>query len=343
MSVVDPDFKGRREDLRFVTGRGRYTNDWNFDGQVHACFRRADRAHAVIRSIDTGAAEKSPGVLAVLTGRDVAGEPFATVPPVSPPAHGGQDVIVPERPVLARERVRFVGEEVAVVVAETAAAARDAADLIDVEYEDLPVVIGVERALAAPAIHDNIPGNVCFEFEYGDRQKTDEAFARADGVVSLTAVSPRVAPTPMEVRGAVVVYDPDADAYDIYAPNQGGPTFRRELAVMSGVAPEKLRVRMLDIGGAFGARTNPFPEYPVLMVLAKKLRRPVKFHSTRSEDFLTDNHGRAIVLRGELAYDSKGRFLALRTDWLCDSGAYLAVAGVLTNSINGRFVGGASR
>jgi len=338
MSGVDPDFKGRREDLRFVTGRGRYANDWNFDGQVHACFRRADRAHAIIRSIDTSVAEKSPGVLAVLTGRDVAAEPFATVPPVSPP-HTGQDVIVPERPVLARERVRFVGEEVAVVVAETAAAARDAADLIAVEYEDLPVVIGVERALEAPTIHDNIPGNVCFEFEYGDRQKTEEAFARADGVVSVTAVSPRVAPTPMEVRGAVVVYDPDADAWDIYAPNQGGPTFRRELAVMSGVAPEKLRVRMLDIGGAFGARTNPFPEYPVLMVLAKRLGRPVKFLSTRSEDFLTDNHGRAIVLRGELAYDSKGNFLALRTDWLCDSGAYLAVAGVLTNSINGRFVG----
>jgi len=342
MSQTQSRYRGRREDQRLLTGQGRYTNDWNFDGQVYAWFRRSDRAHAAITRIDKSAAEKSPGVLAVLTGRDLADERFATLPPIEPPpGRGGQKIKVPERPMLARERVRFVGEEVAVVVAQTQAAARDAAELIDIDYEDLPVLIGPERAAApgAIAIHDNIPGNICFDFEYGDEQKTQAAFARADGVVSLTVESPRVAPTPMEVRCAVVVYDAASDSYDVYSPNQGGPAFRDDLAVMTSVPAGRLRVRMVDIGGAFGARTNPFPEYPALMVLAKKLRRPVKWVSTRADDFLTDNHGRAVSLRGELAYDNSGKFLALRTEWLCDSGAYLAAAGVLTNSINGKAVG----
>ncbi|MDP2410028.1 MAG: xanthine dehydrogenase family protein molybdopterin-binding subunit [Pseudolabrys sp.] len=335
-------FSGRREDRRFITGEGRYTNDWNLPGQVHASFRRSDRAHAIIKSIDTTAAASSPGVLAVLTGRDVADAGFATLPPIPPPpGRGGQGVLAPQRPVLAHDRVRFAGEEVAVVVAETAAQARDAAELIDIDYEDLPVLIGPERAMAAGAfaIHDNIPGNVCFDFEYGDEQQAAEAFARAAGIVSLTAESPRVAPTPMEVRGALVEYDAAADVYNFYSPNQGGPAFGHELAVMSGIPQEKIRIRMLDVGGAFGARTAPFPEYPPLMLLAKKLRRPVKWLSTRSEDFLTDNHGRAVSLKGELAYDANGKILAIRTEWLCDSGAYLAQAGCLTNSINGKAIG----
>jgi carbon-monoxide dehydrogenase large subunit len=342
MTETNPRYRGRREDQRLLTGKGRYTNDWNFENQVYASFRRSDRAHAIIRRIDTSAAERSPGVLAIFTGRDVAQMGFGTIPPIEPPpGRGGQKILVPERPVLARDRVRFVGEEIAVVAAETQAAARDAADLIDIEFEDLPVLIGPERAMAADAvaIHDNIPGNVCFDFEYGDEQQTAAVFARADGVVSVSVESPRVTPTPMEVRGAVVVYDVTSDSFDIYSPNQGGPAFRDDLAIMSGVPTERLRVRMVDIGGAFGARTNPFPEYPALMVLAEKLRRPVKWLSTRSEDFLTDNHGRAVSLRGELAYDKNGKFLALRTEWLCDSGAYLAAAGILTNSINGKFIG----
>jgi carbon-monoxide dehydrogenase large subunit len=342
MKETLPKFRGRREDQRLLTGQGRFTNDWNFEGQVHAWFRRSDRAHAMIARIDTHAAEQNPGVLAALTGRDLVDVHFTTLPPIEPPpGRGGQRIRVPERPVLARDRVRFVGEEVAVVVAETQGAARDAAELIDIDYEDLPVLIGPERALAegAMAIHDNIPANICFDFEYGDAEQTAAVFARANGVVGVTVDSPRVAPNPMEVRGAIVIYDAANDGYDIYSPNQGGPAFRDDLAIMSGVPAERLRVRMVDIGGAFGARTNPFPEYPALMALAKRLKRPVKWLSTRSDDFLTDNHGRAITLRGELAYDTSGKFLALRTEWLCDSGAYLAAAGILTNSINGKAIG----
>ena len=151
--------------------------------------------------------------------------------------------------------------------------------------------------------------------------------------------SPRVAPTPIEVRGAIASYDAVTDSYDFYTPNQGTLAMRKELAHAAAIDPARLRVRMLDVGGAFGARTAPFSEYPVLLFAARKLGRPVKWLSTRTEDFLTDNHGRAISLRGELAFNSKGRFLALRTEWLCDSGAYLGEAGILTNSINGLAVG----
>ena len=342
MSDLNFKYTGRREDRRFITGQGRYTNDFNLDGQVYAAFRRADRAHAIIKSIDVEAARAAPGVLAVLTAKDIADAGFATlqtIPP--PPGRGGQSVLMPQRPMLAKDRVRFNGEEVAVVVAETQNAARDAADLIEIDYEDLPVLIGVERAIAPGAVqmHDNIPNNICFDFDYGDEQAVNAAFARAAGTVSVTAESPRVAPNPMEVRGALVAYDEAADAYDFYSPNQGGPAFAHALSAMAGVPHDKIRARMLDVGGAFGARTAPFPEYPPLMLLAKRLKRPVKWLSTRSDDFLTDNHGRAVSLKGELAYDASGKFLAFRTEWLCNSGAYLAQAGVMTNSINGKVVG----
>jgi aerobic carbon-monoxide dehydrogenase large subunit len=331
-------FKGRREDPRFLTGQGRYTNDWNLPGQAHACFRRSDRAHAVIRNVDTSAAQAAPGVLLVLTARDIADAGFHTVQPIQPPpGRGGQKVLVPERPALATERVRFVGEEIALVVAETAAQARDAADLIDVDYEELPAVIGAQRATAPDAyvLHDNIPDNVCFDFEYGDEKKTAALIEKAPHVVRVTVESPRVAPTPMEVRGAIASYDAATDSFDFYTPNQGTLALRNELAHAAGIDPKRLRVRMLDVGGAFGARNMPFAEYPTLLFAARKLGRPVKWLSTRTEDFLTDNHGRAVSLAGELAFNSKGRFLALRTEWLCDSGAYLAEAGALTNSING--------
>jgi carbon-monoxide dehydrogenase large subunit len=245
----------------------------------------------------------------------------------------------PVRLPLALDRVRFAGEEVAVVIAETAAQARDAADLIEVEYEELEVLIGPARAMASSVnLHDNIPGNVCFDYEYGDEKATADCFARAAGVVTLDADSPRVAPTPMEIRGALVSWDEASDVYEFVSPNQGNGSFGHELSLMTGIPHEKIRVPMLDVGGAFGARTAPFPEYPVLMWLAKRLKRPIKWLSTRSEDFLTDNHGRAISLRGELAYDANGKFLAIRTEWLCDSGAYLAHAGAFTNSNNGRVI-----
>ncbi len=312
------------------------------EGQVFAFFRRSDRAHARLVSVDTTTAKATDGVLAVFTGADLANRSFGNITPLSPPpGRNGQKIMAPQRPVIARERVRFVGEEVALVIAESADAARDAADLIEIEYEDLPPIISFDAALSAeaPILHPNVPGNICFDFEYGNEQQTQLAFDRAAGIVELTINSPRVAPTPMEPRGALVRYDAETESFDIYCASQGASAFRHELAILAGIETERLRVQMVDVGGAFGARTGPFPEYPVLMYASKVLGRPVKWLSTRSEDFLTDNHGRAITIRGQLAYDATGTFIALRTDWLCDSGAYLTSAGVLTNSVNGMSIG----
>src|SRR5512146_2454265 len=161
---------GRREDQRFITGRGRYTSDWNLPGQLYAAFRRSDRAHAAIRKLDTSVAGQSAGVVTVFTGDDIAAAGLREIPPMMPfPGRGGTKILVPERPLLARDRVRFVGEAIAMVIANTAAAAADAAELIDIDYEDLPVAIGFDKALAPdmPAVHAKIPGNVCFDVEYG--------------------------------------------------------------------------------------------------------------------------------------------------------------------------------
>jgi len=329
---------GRREDPRLLTGKGCYSADFSLPGQLYAAFRRADRAHAAIRSIDKSAAEAAPGVVAVFIGRDVAEFGMKTVPPMMPfPGRGGSKILVPERPLLASDRVRYVGEEVAMVIATTAAAAADASELVEIDYQDLPVVIGFDKALAAdtPALHTNIPGNVCFDIEYGDQAKADAAFTRAAKIVRATIESPRIAPTPMEPRAVLAWYDAARRTYEIRCGNQGGLAMRDALAAMLGAKPAEVRVHMVDVGGAFGSRTQPFPENALLLYAAKKLGKPIKWTSTRSEDFVTDFHGRAIRVAGELALDRDGRFLAFKTEWLCDSGAYLSSAGAMTNTSNG--------
>ncbi len=331
-------FAGRREDQRFTTGHGRYTADWNLPGQLYAAFRRSDRAHAWIRAIDKAAAEKSPGVIAVMTAKDVAGAGLREMPPMMPfTGRGGAKILVPERPLLADERVRFVGEVVVMVIAGTPHQATDAAELVEIDYEDLPAAIGFDKALAAemPAIYPNIPGIVCFDVEYGDEAKAAAALARADHVVSIALESPRVAPTPMEPRAVLAWYDSATQHYEIRCGNQGGPAMRDALAVMLGVKPSLVRVHMVDVGGAFGSRTQPFPENALMLHAAKVLGKPLKWTSTRSEDFLTDFHGRAIRVAGDLGVDKNGKFLAFRTNWLCDSGAYLSSAGAMTNTSNG--------
>ncbi|HYL32321.1 MAG TPA: xanthine dehydrogenase family protein molybdopterin-binding subunit [Stellaceae bacterium] len=335
-------FRGRREDLPLLTGRGRYTADHSLPKQLHAAFRRADRAHAIIRSIDKHAAECAPGVVAVLTSKDIADAGLKAVPPFPPPpGRNGAKPLVPERPILARDRVRFAGEEIALVVAESHAAAVDAADLIEIDYEELPPVIGFDAALTAgtPQIHDNIPGNVCFEFEYGDAAKTEAALASAALVVRISVESPRVAPNPMEVRSVLAAYDAPAGRYEIWCAHQGLPAIRNQLAVMLGVAPEVVRVNHTDVGGGFGARVSPFPEFALLLHAARRLARPVKWQATRSEDFLCDNHGRGVRVSGELGLDRDGKFVALRTEWLCDEGAYLVPSGAMTNCLNPQQMG----
>jgi carbon-monoxide dehydrogenase large subunit len=334
-------FRGRKEDMRLVRGQGQYSSDWNLPGQLHACFLRADRGHAMIRSIDAEAAKRMDGVVAVLDGRDIADAGMRTLPPTVPYAgRDGARILMPERPALARERVRYVGEEVVVVIAETVRQAMDATEQISVEYDDLPAVIGFDAALAegAQQLHENIPGNVCFDFDYGDEKATAAAIDAAPLVVRLTTESPRVAPVPMEPRAVLASFNEAADQYEIRCSHQGAGTMSQGLAVMLDVESDRIRVNMVDVGGAFGPRGSPYAEYAVLLHAAKRLGRPIKWVATRSEDFATDSHGRGIRLSGELALDAHGRFLALRTLWLCDEGAYLTTSGALTNTINGQLM-----
>jgi aerobic carbon-monoxide dehydrogenase large subunit len=332
------DWKGRREDFRLLTGQGRYAADWNLPGQLYACFLRSDRAHAEIVSIDTRAAGAAPGVVAVLTGADTAGF-RSPVPWLNIPGRGGKKLQVPHRPMLAQDRVRHVGEAVAAVIAESPHAAQDAVELIETEYRDLPAVIGAERAIAggAPRVHADIADNICFDYDYGSDAETQGTMARAAHVTRLRIDSNRVVANPMEPRACMAAYDGASNSYDVYVCTQGGSAMRSGLAAITGIAPEKIRVHAQDVGGGFGVRTPPYPEYCVLLLAAGRLGRPVKWVGTRSEVFSTDHHGRAVIISGELALDREGRFLAARYHWLCDQGAYLSAAGPSINTQNGVF------
>ena len=328
-------FAGRREDARLLKGEGRYTADWNFPGQLYGAFLRSDRAHAQLVSMNTESAKTSPGVVAVFTGEDV--KHFKTPPPqVKLPGRGGEPIKVPERPTLARERVRYVGQEVALVVATSPAAAQDALELIEVDYRELPAVVDGAAALAsdAPQLHESVPGNVAFDFVYGDEAKTREAFAKAAHVTRLTLDSTRVSGNPMEPKACVVVYEPADDSYDVYASSQGMSMMLPNFAAITGTPMERIRLHARDVGGGFGIRSQAYPEYCALMHAAKTLRRPVKWVGSRFETIVSDHHGRAAQLTGELALDRDGRFLALRLDWICNSGAYLSQAGPIINTIN---------
>jgi aerobic carbon-monoxide dehydrogenase large subunit len=329
-------FKGRREDARLVTGQGRYSADWNFPRQLHACFLRSDRAHAEIVSLNTKPALESRGVVAVYAGKDMAEAGFKTAPAmVKWPGRGGMTIKVPHRDVLAQGRVRFVGQEVAMVVAETAAVAQDAAEAIEVEYRDLPVVVDETEALAAgaPQLHPDIPGNLCFDYEYGDDAKTQEAFARAAHVTRLTLDCTRLVGVPMEPKACVATYDPAADRYDLYSPTQGMSMTLAGLAGVTGMPADRFRVHARDVGGGFGIRSDAYVEYVACLYAAKRLGRPVKWVSSRAETFVSDYHGRAATMRGELALDGEGRFLAVRSEWFVNSGAYLSQPGPVINTI----------
>jgi len=337
--VAGTPFRGRREDRRLLTGAGRYTADRDMPGQAHAAFLRADRAHARIVGLDVEAARAVPGVLAVLTGADAAAAGYNRGRPLPPPGRG-EPMRAPAGPALARGRVRFVGEPVAIVVAETAHAAQDAAELIAVEYDGLPAVVDARSALeaGAPLLHGEVPGNLAFETTYGDAAVVEAAFARAARVVRLEQESARVVGNPMEPKAALVAWD--GDVLDLWSPSQGNTGMRMSLAGLTGLPPERVRVHAEDVGGAFGIRGHAYPEYAAMALAARAIGRPVRWVASRSETFLSDYHGRAVWMSAELALDGDGRFLAIRHDWVCDLGAHPSAAGAVTNTMNAALMAG---
>jgi carbon-monoxide dehydrogenase large subunit len=329
--------KGRLEDARMLTGRGRYASDWQLAGQAYGHFVRSDRAHAEIVSIEKEKAMQIPGVLAVLTGADVAAAGLQPLPAAAPmKGRGGAEQLVTRRPALAQGRVRYVGDPVALVLAERAELAQDAAEVVAVEYRDLPAVVDARAALApgAPQLHENIPGNLLLDFAGGDEAATKAAFERAVRIVRLTSYHTRVVGNPMEPRAATGVYDAASGIYYLYACTQGATGMRGQMASVLGVPPEKIRVVAEEVGGGFGVRFNIYPEYCALLLAAKRLGRPVKWAGTRSEVFIADEQARDIVHQGEMALDASGRILGMRFEFTCNLGAYLAFTGSFVNTVN---------
>jgi aerobic carbon-monoxide dehydrogenase large subunit len=322
----------RKEDARLVTGRGNYSDDVNLPGQAYGAAVRSPHAHALIRAIDVTAARAMPGVLAVLTGQDALADGLTRIPHLAaagtPPdivLHNRDGSPVPVAPhyVLPTDRVRHVGTAVAFVIAETIAQAKDAAEMVVVDYELLPAVVDATAAVAkdAPRLYDDLP-NVMIDAEVGDAKATDAAFARAAHVTRLDTWINRVTGVPMEPRAAVGVYDPATQRYTLYAGSGGIVRQKKEIAGILGVPFESVRVIAHEIGGNFGTRNSFFPEFALVVWGSRKVGRPVKWTAERNEAFTSDYMGRDLTVSAELALDADGRFLALRTDNLSNVGAH---------------------
>ncbi len=325
----------RVEDRRFLTGTGRYTDDINLPGQLHAVILHSPHASARIGNIDGSAAAAMAGVKAVYTGADVAADGLGNLPclatslvPLSRP--DGSAIHVPSRPPLVHERAAFAGDYVAMVVADEANQARDAAEAIQVDYEPLPANISTARALEpdCPAVWPDCPDNIAFAITLGDQAKVDAAFAAAAHISRRRTLVSRIAMNPMEPRAALGAYDAGQDRYTLYSGNQGPHDLRQLLAEQVLKIPQSaLRVVSPDMGGAFGLRGNTFPEMALVLWAARKLGRPVKWTGDRSEAFLTDDQGRDMILETALALSRDGEFLALRLENVAAMGAYLSMFG----------------
>jgi carbon-monoxide dehydrogenase large subunit len=318
----------RVEDQRFITGRGNYLDDINRRHQAYAFMLRSPHAHAVVQAVDTAAALSAPGVLAVYTGADLARDGIGTIPCLSAVTNrDGSPSAMPPYPAIARDLVRHVGDTVAMVVAGSIAAARDAAELIAVEYEPLPAAVDTVHALGAgqPLVWDEAPGNLCFDWEVGDGPAVERAMTGARHRVAFELVNNRIVVNSMEPRGALGEYDPGEDSYTLWSSTQGSHFIRNLLAESVFKIPEnRIRVVTRDVGGGFGMKLFLYPEHILVLWAAKKLGRAVKWTPERSDAFLTDTQGRDNVTRLELALDDELRFLALGVEIVANMGAYLS-------------------
>ncbi|MDE2332919.1 MAG: xanthine dehydrogenase family protein molybdopterin-binding subunit [Rhodospirillales bacterium] len=319
----------RKEDLRFISGHGHYVDDMNRPNQLYAYIRRSDRAHAELRGIDTAAAQAAPGVAAVYTAADLAGIGGL---PCGWQIHNkdGSPMAEPAHPVLASGKVRHVGDPVAVVVAATKQQAKDAAELLVIDYADLPAVASVTDAIkpGAAQLHEAAAGNVCYDWEIGDKGAVDAAFARAAKTVSLDLTNNRLIPNAMEPRAAIGDYDPTTGDHTLYTTSQNPHVIRLLMGAFVLQIPEhKLRVVAPDVGGGFGSKIYHYAEEAIVTWVAARLGRPVKWAAERNESFMSDAHGRDHVSTAELALDAEGHFLALRVHTLCNMGAYLSTFG----------------
>jgi aerobic carbon-monoxide dehydrogenase large subunit len=323
----------RIEDPRFITGRGRYVDDFDLPQQCHGVAVMSPHAHARIKRIDTAKAKAAPGVLAVLTAADAAADKLGGFAPPMPEDMGGPKAFRTVRAILEGSKVRTVGDRVAFVVAETATQARDAAELIEIDYEPLPAVVGVEDAIkpGAAAVWDETPNNISFTLMTGNKDATDAAFAKAAHIVSLKLQNTRITANSIEPRAAIGQYHPDSDSYTLYSSTQNPHGTRSAIAGQVLKIPEtKLRVISPDVGGGFGMKHGGYPEDALVVWASRRVGgRPVKWVSTRSEGLLGDSQGRDQLVTGELALDERGKILGLRVSALHAMGSHVFGASVV--------------
>jgi carbon-monoxide dehydrogenase large subunit len=324
------DAPKRREDLRFVTGRGRYLDDLAFDGLAHAVVLRSPHGHALIRDIDLRTAQTAPGVLAVLTAQEAKADGLEPLrPSAEANAQTGEPFAFAPQPVLAEVKVRYVGEPVVLIVAETRDQALDAAERVALDFDPLPAVTTASTASAtgAPEISGAAPGNVCFDWRTGDSAAVDAAIATAAHIVQLKIDNHRIVTNPIEARGVIGLYDAENDRYTAYVSSQSIHATRDNTARALGVPPSAVRFVAPDVGGGFGAKNFIYPEHVLMPWAARRVGRPVKWIATRSEVFLSDHQARDHYADATLALDANGRFLALRVTSAANVGAYLVSAG----------------
>lgn len=317
----------RKEDQRFITGKGRYTDDFNRPHQLYACFVRSQIAHGRIKSIDISAAKDVPGVVEVLTGADYAADGLGSLP-CGWMIHSkdGKEMKSPPHPALAKDTVRYVGEPYAVVIAESLDAARLGGEAVVADFDDLPAVSDAALAKDGPQLHEEAPKNTCYEWELGDAAAVDTAFEHAAQVTMLEFRNNRLIPNAIEPRAALADYDTGSGALTLYTTSQNPHVCRLVLSAFVGVASEhKLKIVSPDVGGGFGSKIFVYAEETVCAWASKRLGRPVKWTADRSEAFMTDAHGRDHVTKAELAMDDQGHFLALRVKTIANLGAYLSL------------------
>ena len=321
----------RTEDKKFLTGKGRYTDDINRAGQVQAYFLRSDVAHAKIKKIDIKNAQSAPGVVGVFTGDDISADKVGG--PICGwvvPCRDGSATKEPPHPLLAQGKVRFVGDAIAVVLAETAEQAKSGAELIDVDFEELSPVVDFENAGAGAQIHDEVPNNCYFDWELGDEKATADALSGAKKVVKLRVRNNRLVPNAMEPRSALAEFDSLDDSYTLHTTSQNPHLTRLVLAAFMFAIPEsKLRVIAPDVGGGFGSKIYVYIEEAVCVWASKKVGRPVKWTADRTQAFLTDCHGRDHVNDVQLGLDENNKIIGLRVDTVCNLGAYLSAFSVV--------------
>ena len=325
----------RTEDPMLVRGEGCYTDDVKLTGEAYAVMVRSRIAHGVIKGIDTAAARKMPGVLGVYTGADLAA--YGTLKCIVPfNNRDGTPMKRPPRPALATDKVRFVGDPVAFVVADTLLQAKDAAEAIEVDIDALPAVVRPEEAArpGAPLIHDEAPGNVALDYHFGDSEQVAAAFAKAAHVTRLKLVNSRVVVNAMEPRAAIGIHDPASGRFTLHAPSQGAFGMRGNMAEILKVEPKQVRILTGHVGGSFGMKSAPFPEYVCVLHAARALGRPVKWTDERSGSFVSDSHGRDHDLTIELALDADGTFLALRITNFGNMGGFLAQVAPMPSTLN---------